>query len=456
MDLKTVKEFPITVYSISEKYSPTISKGRCKIFYKYENRNGSYITDEFAEKLIKSLPYTPVKGIYDDLDEDYTDHGKKRSLGRIYGVVPEKHNFAWETHLDEDGVERTYACADVFLYTALYEEANDIVGKSQSMEIYEPSIVGEWTMIDGKQLYKYTDGCFLGLQVLGEDVEPCFEGASFFSMVTDLKDLVRKIEEYSLDSNIQGGQSEMSKLNFKLSDAQKHDCLWTLLNTNYNEENGWVINYTITEVYDEYALAFNYEESKYERVYYTKNDENNEVSIAEIMPVYIMDITEKERNTIETLRALNGGTYDLVNDVLENAAENAVNVENFSIKITELNGDIATLTTERDGYLENYNLAQDTISALTEELETLRNFKARIEKDEKEAVIASYAEMLNEQLIASYQLNIDQYANAIELDKDLAYELKKSNPSAFTNNPQYIPRDLPTGGIEDILSKYKK
>ena len=43
-------DFPVTVYANLEKYNETISKGRCRIFYKYGNRNGTYITDEFADK----------------------------------------------------------------------------------------------------------------------------------------------------------------------------------------------------------------------------------------------------------------------------------------------------------------------------------------------------------------------------------------------------------------------
>ena len=45
------KEFPVTVYGNFEQYNKTISKARCRIFYKGANRNGTYITDEFAEKL---------------------------------------------------------------------------------------------------------------------------------------------------------------------------------------------------------------------------------------------------------------------------------------------------------------------------------------------------------------------------------------------------------------------
>ena len=127
-----------------------------------------------------------VKGIFEEQEKDFTDHGMSRDLGRIYGVVPENPNLQWERFLDEDGVEREYACVDVLLYTSLYQEASAIPGKSQSMEIYAPSIRGDWELINGRKLFKYTDGCFLGLQVLGENVEPCFEGAAFFSLYQSL------------------------------------------------------------------------------------------------------------------------------------------------------------------------------------------------------------------------------------------------------------------------------
>lgn len=74
-------EFPVTVYGNLEKYNDVLSKARCRIFYKYGNRNGTYITDEFAEKLLSTIAYVPVKGIYDDDDEDYDDHGEKEAKG---------------------------------------------------------------------------------------------------------------------------------------------------------------------------------------------------------------------------------------------------------------------------------------------------------------------------------------------------------------------------------------
>ena len=466
-----IREFPITVYGNLTKYSDTISKGRCRIFYKYANRNGTYITDEFAEKLLSSIPYTPVKGIYDNFEEDYTDHGRARELGRIYGIVPQDPNLQWEKHLDEDGVEREYACVDVLIYTALYEEAEEILGKPQSMEIYEPSIKGSWKIINGRRMFEYTDGCFLGLQVLGDNVEPCFEGAAFFSLYNSLKQLVDEIKEYSLklpELNT-GGQSKMfEKMNFKLSDSEKHNALWSLLNANYSEENGWMIEYAICDVYDDYALAYNYSEASYERVYYSKNDENNEVAINDRKKVFVIDVTENEMNALNTIRTLNGGTYEKAEEIYAKASEvDGLKEENSGLKeenstyeqkIAELNENISTLETEKGEFTAQLEEANNTISSLTEEVNSLSSYKADIELKEKESVISSYTELLSEEILDGYKEKISEFT-AIDLDKELAYELKKNKVSVFgkSTSTGYIPKDdEPKSGIEAILSKYKK
>ena len=451
-----IKEFPVTIYGNLKELNPVLSKARCRIFYKYENRNGTYITDEFAQKLISSLPYTPVKGIYDNFDEDYTDHGLKRDLGRIYGIVPENPNFSWEKHLDEDEIEREYACCDVYIFTALYEEASQIVGKSQSMELYQPSIKGDWAIINGKKLFKFEDGCFLGLQILGDDVEPCFEGAAFFTFYNDLKNAIKKLEKYSLDSNIKGGKSEMTKLNFKLSDSQKHDAIWVLLNDKYTEESNWEIAYTILDIYDDYALVYSYEAGSYERVYYTKNDETDSIELGARKKCYVIDVTEEEKTALEALRAFNGGTYEKIDENIQEIDTIKQQNSEFSTKIEELNNTVSTLTTERDTSVENYNNAQEQISTLTNELETLKDYKNSVETQEKEQVIASYSELLNNEILDSYKSKISEYSSATELDKELAYELKKTNLDVFTKTPQYLPKDTPNTGIEAILAKYKK
>lgn len=455
---KNILEFPVLVYGKLEKYNDIWSKARCRIFYKYGNRNGTYITDEFAEGLIKSLPYTPVKGIYSEEEGDFTDHGSKRSEGRIYGITPETLNFAWEKHLDEDGVEREYACADVLLATSLYAEAGEIVEKKQSMELYEPTLKFHKAVIEGSPYIVFDEGSFLGLQVLGSKVEPCFEGASFYTLQKTIEDAIYKIKEFSKEE-----QSEMKRINFKLSDGEKYEVLWYLLNTDFTEEGGWSCDYAICEVYDDYALVNNYSTGKYERAYYLKDDEKDSIEITKFEVVYIIDVTETEKDTIEALRKLNGDTYEKVSENLENANENATKVEDLDSKIKEYTGSISTLKTKAsetqaklDDVSVKYANSEATVESLTKEVEDLKDYRHSVETQHKEAVVADYVDKLPKEVIKTYTEKLDEYT-VLDLDKELAYECKKSNSSIFSaQQTGFIPKDQPLSGIEAILSKYKK
>ena len=454
---KSQIEFPVSIYGNVEKFNDIFTKARCRIFYKGANRNGTFITDEFAEELISTLQYIPVKGIYDG--EDFTDHGTSRSEGQIYGIVPETNNFAWEPHLDKDGIERTYACTDVLLFTALYSEASDIVLKPQSMELYEPSLSYHMAIVQGQKYVVFEHGRFLGLQVLGDTVEPCFEGASFFTLQKSIEDTIQKIKDYS---NI-GGNSEM-EINFKLSDSQKYSAIWSLLNPEYNEEGNWTSSYTVCDVFDDYALAYNYEEGCYERVYYSKDDATDSLVLGDKVKVYIVDVTAEEKTTLDTLRVLNGDTYELVNENLANAEKNASDCAEFSTKIEELNTTIATLNTEAESaqakiaeVQTEYDKAVELNGSLTEELESLKTFKKDVENQSKEAVVSEYSDKLPETVLDTYRAKFDDYT-VEELDMHLTYELKKSGNAVFTQvSSGYVPKDnTPRSGVEEILSRYKK
>lgn len=446
-------EFPVSVYGKLEKYNDVLSKGRCRIFYKYGNRNGTYITDEFSEKLLSTIAYAPVKGIYEY--DDFTDHGARRSEGRIYGIVPENPHLQWEEHEDEDGVARTYACVDVLIFTALYKEASDIIGKAQSMELYEPSLQYHREIIHGQQYIVFDEGCFLGLQVLGKDVESCFEGAAFFQLQENIEEVVKKIQEIEMTYS-KGGQKEMPQMNFKLSDSQKFNALWFLLNPNYTEEGNWTIDYAICDVYDEYALAYSYENAQYERIYYTKNDENDSVALGEKVRVYVVDVTEKEKATLNTLRDLNGGTYELVNENLEHAQENAEKISGFELKIDELENNIATLNTEKSAIQSSYELEHQKVESLTAENEGLKQYKLSIEAEQKNAVFTEYKDKLSEEILDTYREKAAEYSVA-DLDKELAYELKKTNFSFYEKKDNgYLRKDVQKNGIDEILARYVK
>lgn len=446
-------EFPVTIYGNLEKYNDVTSKARCRIFYKYGNRNGTYITDEFAEKLLSTIAYAPVKGIFEY--DDYTDHGTRRSEGRIYGIVPENYNLTWEAHVDEDGVERTYACVDVIIFTALYKEANDIIGKSQSMELYEPSLQYHKQIIEGQQYIVFDAGCFLGLQVLGDEVEPCFEGAAFFSLRENIEQAISKIQELTNTFTKKGGKEEV-KVNFKLSDGDKYEQIFDLLNTNFNEEGNWTVTYGIGEIYDDYALVYNLETKEVFRAYYQKGEDT--VTLGDMKKVYVIDVTEEEKVTVDTLRRLNGETYEKVEPVLESAKENFEKISELEGKKVELENSVSTLNTEKSALEEKFNLSQGENETLKNEIEALKSYKLGIEKEQKESVLSEYENQLSDEILNSYKEKINEYS-VIDLDKELAYELKKANISAFTKQPEqkFVQKNgIVKTGLDEILNKYVK
>ena len=450
-------DFPITIYGNLEEFNQVTSKARCRIFYKGGNRNRTYITEEFAEKLVSTLPYTPVKGIFDSTADDYTDHGRQRYEGRIYGIVPENPNFAWESHLDVDGIERVYACVDVLLFTSIYQEAKQIAGLSQSMELYQPSIEGSWKYIDGKKFFVFEEGCFLGLQVLGEDVEPCFEGAGFYSanLTTRLDSILTKLEEFSLGKEKEKGGEKMPVIDFKLSDSQKYTMLWNLLNPNFNEEGGYIIDYSIMDVYDDYAIAYAIQDQSYERIYYTKDDTNDSLEISNKEVTYIVDVTESEKKALMALQSMNNDSFEKVDENFSSLKEE---VETLNNSINSLNKEKEELSVELEETKENFAKANTTIEDLIESNQKLNDFKLEIEKREKNSIIDKYADKLSEDVINEFREKVDEYV-AVELEKDLAFTLVNSTPTLFTNDSNdFIPKDdeKVLTGVNAILDKYEK
>lgn len=473
--------FNVEIYEQLIPQNDTLSKSRCRIFYKGLNRNGTFISDEFAEKLIATIPYTPVKGIFDTYEGEYTDHGDKRSLGRIYGVVPENYNFQWEKHLDKDGVEREYACVDVLIYTGLYQEATSIVGSPQSMELWEPSIKGKWGFVDGKRCYIFEDASFLGLQVLGQEVEPCFEGAGFFSLLQTLDNYQNTTQE----------EEEMLKPIFKLSDADKGALIWKSLNPNYNEQGGWTMEYEIIDIYDAYAVAYNIANNTYQRVFYVKDDTNDTVQITNMEQCFIMDVTPSEKQTLETLQALNGGNYEKIDETYSNLVKDKETADALVSQLqsdksaieaqySQLQKDNEQLSSQISGYQTeisekdekiqeqditistlNQSITEkdQTVESLNSQLETLNSYKLSQERKEKQDVLNKFSAKLDAAIIEKYTADIDAYS-VTDLKKNLAYEFVENTPSVFSKREEeglygVIPKPEPLQGIEAILARYE-
>ena len=205
----------------------------------------------------------------------------------------------------------------------------------------------------------------------------------------------------------------MFKIKFKLSDNQKHEQLFQLLNPNFNEESGWLVEYGIAAVYDEYALVVNYETQKYERVKYSKNEDDT-VSIGDREEVFIVDVTASEFETLKAVQALNNGTYENANVTFEKGVKFDEEKSAFELKIAELNEQIATLTSEREAFELQLGEANTNLENMTAERDSLASYKYEIEKAEKTAIIKKYSTHLDEEKIADFTNRIDDLT-AIEL-----------------------------------------
>ena len=154
------------------------SRGKLKVFYKGETADHRYFSDAFAEKLLKSLPYTPIVSYYDEEAKDFRGHSPEQA---IYGIVDPCRQPHFEK--DEDGKE--WCVCDVVIYTEragkIGEIAKQIVGHKQSLERTDAKYVINYDAHRHFKNIEFTDGKFVGVSVLGNDQEPAFTGSQFFT-----------------------------------------------------------------------------------------------------------------------------------------------------------------------------------------------------------------------------------------------------------------------------------
>ena len=215
-----------------ESVNPLISKCEIKVLYVGENRNNSFITKEVATNMAKTLPGCPIVGYFIEKKEDFGDHGEQviidgegvkfNKLTKPYGFVDINAKVWFQKFEDTDEfgntVVREYLMTEGYLWTGQYEECQRVIseGNPQSMELDEKTLKGYWSNDSnrGVEFFIINDGMFSKLCILGEDVEPCFEGASvtspevsskfskdenftktLFSMVQELKELTFQLQE---------------------------------------------------------------------------------------------------------------------------------------------------------------------------------------------------------------------------------------------------------------------
>lgn len=195
--------------------NPLISKCQIKVCYVGEepNRNKSVITKDVAVKMANSLPGSPIVGFYNETTEDFEEHNQIIEIkgGNLifkentvpYGFVDLNAKVWFQDYVDGDTIH-TYLVTEGYLWTGQYPEAKRIItkGNNQSMHLDPETLDGTWSFDDktGTEFFIINDAIFSNLCILGDDFEPCFEGASITSFSLD-DDFNNKI--YALMKEVQ-------------------------------------------------------------------------------------------------------------------------------------------------------------------------------------------------------------------------------------------------------------
>ena len=206
--------------------NPLLSHCDIKVCYLGENRNHSVIDKPTAIGMAKTLLGCPIAGFYDNKTEDFSGHNRSIEVGdgkfrivdktKAYGFVDSSAKIWFQDFVDDDQVTRTYLLTEGYLWTTLYPESKRILenGNNQSMELNEENLKGSWTFDDnGKPEFFIIDEAMIQkLCILGEDVEPCFEGAGIaaqFSYDGDFKNQLFSLMEDIKSALSKGGFTSM-------------------------------------------------------------------------------------------------------------------------------------------------------------------------------------------------------------------------------------------------------
>lgn len=176
--------------------NPMMSRCQIKVFYLGKNRNQTAIDKSAAMKIAKTLRGAPIVGYYKEDVGDFRDHGQAIEIDydelKIkrktfpYGFVSPDSKIWFQKYVEpnNDGsqIEREYLVCEGYLWTGQYPECQSVIneGKPQSMELDNDTVQGEWTkdLKTNSEFFIINDATIYNLCILGDDVEPCFEGSS--------------------------------------------------------------------------------------------------------------------------------------------------------------------------------------------------------------------------------------------------------------------------------------
>ena len=294
--------------------NPLISKCQIKVCYVSDepNRNKSVITKDVARSMANSLPGSPIVGYFNEATGDFEEHNRTIDISngkftikdstRPYGFVDLGAKVWFQKFLDDGEVEREYLMTEGYLWTGQYPEAKRIVeeGNNQSMELDENFLNAYWTKDNkGKpQFFIINEAIISKLCVLGEEFEPCFEGANITTpQITFSFEDSFKEQLFSMMNQIKEILNEGGAPVFNTYAVEIGDTLWNSLYSHLEAsfpqtlEDGYVCGstYRIEGIYEEkgqkFAILQNRANSKYFRMNFTLDESTGFAASAELVEV---------------------------------------------------------------------------------------------------------------------------------------------------------------------------
>lgn len=401
--------------------NPLMSSCEIKVLYIGENRNHTYISKEVATDMAKTLRGAPIVGYYKEEKEDFRDHGnqvilddegiKFNCLTKPYGFVSPDAKVWFQEFEDTDDfgnvLTREYLMTTGYLWTGQYEECKSAVegeGKPHSMELDGDSMDGHWetNTKTGMDFFIINDATFSKLCILGDDVEPCFEGSKISA--PEVSTSFSKVDDNFKKTLF----TMMQDLQFALKGGQ-----------NMDEQN------------------------------------NPEVKVTEDAAAAVEPVTEplpsvepvaEEPATDATLVVENAPAADNGSEGVKDEPNNEGNTDftnNEPVVDTSANEDpVVDENVEKYALLESENAElknklselETKFSNLNTEYEKLVAFKAEIEEAEKDAMIAKFA-MLSEEDKADVIANKSKYTvEDIESKLSVICVRKKVNFDSLDNS----------------------
>lgn len=388
-----------------------------------------------------------------------------------YGFVPPNAK-VWFQKFQDDGVVHEYLMTEGYLWTGQYPEVQRVIdqGNNQSMELDPKTLDAFWTKDDkGKpQFFIINEAIMSKLCILGEDFEPCFEGAQITKVQFSFEDSFKE-QLFSMMNQVQEILNEGGAPVFNTYAVTIGDSLWNAIYENMDSEK-YSINGVFEEDGQKFAVLLNREDNTYSRMNFSY--ENEVYSHEELVALEDYTPAEEPQFALADVEAFEvefkkkqeegatGGEEDPEDDGDKDDDKEPADDEgdkepesdpaededekkkkkNYNLEEVE---EYTELKTQFDELQNKYSALEASTAELNKTIEELTKFKAGIERTQKEDMINNTFYMLSNEDKKDVIDNIDKYS-LDEIEAKLAiicvrnkvsFDLDDDNNDNGTNGP---------------------